>query len=331
MISARLRRLPPRKPVAQTLANPFRLKTSRSTMLPEKEDFFTMNALDQDRCLLLEPQWLTLVALRHENARRNRYYNVRPYDRTRVRLPLEGNDYINASYVTFDSHTNYIACQGPTPATVAHFWAMVAHEARREGNTRAAVVMITPLVEQQITKCHKYWPDEGEIWDLSGGFDGYSQFTVELVQTEHHRSQFTVSTFKVVADGRELEVVHYYYPQWSDAKVPPSIDDLVQLADELQALRQLTETGKLTPIVHCSAGVGRTGTFIAIDQLLYGSHGSGDVVKDLVQRMRDHRMLMVQTVHQYSYLQEHRHRLQEEKKEEKKGEKKEEKKEVKKV
>lgn len=269
--------------------------------------------------------WSVNEALKKSNLYKNRYSNVFPYDKTRVRLPVEkgSEDYINASYVTLDQN-EYIAAQGPLTDTIHHFWAMAYNESEKQNNDTVVIAMVTPLTESGIVKCTQYWPDKTQIsFDLSENIleDRISipggSLKVEYVQESYNAvGDYLLTELLLKSDTKVKKVYHYYYFKWADAKVPPSLSPLVCLSKEIRSVSSKVENKEKgiqrpTPIVHCSAGVGRTGTFIAIDHLfnddtLEEAHKNPqeDPVFQTVLRLRNCRMMMVQTLYQYDFLYE---------------------------
>ncbi|CAN6671546.1 tyrosine-protein phosphatase 1 [Trichomonascus vanleenenianus] len=225
-----------------------------------------------------------------ENFERNRYRNIFPWDDTRVRLQSDNNNYINASWIDVLGR-RYIASQGPTELTKGHFWQMIKQ------NSARVIVMLTPLIEREMVKCARYWPSKkGEILKFK---EEGEIITVELKETQP-RDHYVVS--ELLVDG--APVYHFYFDQWVDFG-NPVIDDAVQ---KLIIEANSTNGGKKSPmVVHCSAGIGRTGTFIALDALMGESESedvvkTGDVVYNLVNDMRKQRPGMVQSIVQYKYI-----------------------------
>lgn len=261
-------------------------------------------------------EWSLRAALCPKNADRNRYSNVFPWDRNRVKLPVhsDGSDYMNASYVTVDNNVRYIAAQGPLKKTIHHFWAMCFNEADASNSDTVIIAMVTPLEEGGIKKCEKYWPEAGEEMDLSRDIEkdaislpGLKVSFVNESFNELH--SYVLTEFELSISNKLKRVLHYYYYKWADAKVPPSSLPLIDLAKSIKVeIEKLEEDLRPAPIIHCSAGVGRTGTFIALDQLLNYSPLSTNKFEDPVERivssLRSSRMMMVQTVYQYLYLYE---------------------------
>lgn len=261
---------------------------------------------------LIPGDWAVVEALKPANRARNRYSNVFPWDRTRVSLPVhEGaSDYINASWVDLGPGRRYIAAQGPLEETMHHFWAMCFHEAEKQESDTIVIAMVTPLVELGREKCVKYWPGRSApAWNLESLLEKDDIATEGLTVTwegEEYANDgdFLLTTLKLQSPTTTKTVLHYYYQEWQDAKTPDLVKPLIALSQQIQAIKK--EIPLLVPIVHCSAGVGRTGTFIAIDHLLHSPDpfAAADPIYSLVQSMRADRMMMVQTVYQYIFLYE---------------------------
>ncbi|XP_038066629.1 receptor-type tyrosine-protein phosphatase delta-like [Patiria miniata] len=239
-----------------------------------------------------EPIHPWTVAKQDHNKKNNRYNNILAYDHSRVVLEcLEDNphsDYINASYINgYKQDYKYIASQGPTKASVKDMWRMVWQE--RVGK----IVMLTNLIEHGKGKCEQYWPDD--IAD-------YGELFVRNVDETKH-ANFIVRTFHVSKstepEGEYRELTQFHYTTWPDMK-PPESSPLLQFVRTVRA----TDASQHGPIVvHCSAGVGRTGTFITLDSMLEMAEAEGQVdVLKFVRDMRNQRFLMVQTLDQYKFI-----------------------------
>jgi len=279
---------------------------------------------------------------------RNRYGNVQPWSQSRIKLktPIGGSDYVNASPIRLRSRSRqarsrrntttaedasrivssltlnevkYIATQGPKDGQYAHFWHMVMQESVGDVGV---VIMLTQLYEGNKEKCAQYFPadttnstiefpldeeksskiqDDGDPFldpcsasadtdivntDTENGSDTSENATsTEATSSSGEPQQEQVQLGKVTlleisrdnsigCDVRRLrleiddqgkEIVHYLYNGWPDFGKPE--------AEDRKALLELTQktrivAGRSPRIVHCSAGVGRTGTFIALDFLL---------------------------------------------------------------
>ncbi|XP_058800822.1 tyrosine-protein phosphatase non-receptor type 5-like [Phymastichus coffea] len=218
---------------------------------------------------------------------KNRYKSVLPNPRSRVRLP--GSDdpltsYINANYVRgYEDDARYIATQGPLTHTIQDFWSMAWAE------RAPVIVMITRLHEEAKTKCEAYFPLE-----LNSRLQ-IGPFTI-IVNAMDTRGGYTVRDLEMRFQNERRVIQHYWYDSWPDHAVPLAADALVGLAAEINTL-----PGPI--IVHCSAGIGRTGCFIALangmTQLV--REGSVDILGILCQ-MRYDRGGMVQTAEQYEFV-----------------------------
>ncbi|XP_021346889.1 uncharacterized protein LOC110446189 isoform X5 [Mizuhopecten yessoensis] len=226
------------------------------------------------------------AAMRPENRAKNRYKDVYPYDHSRVILNADDGDYtdyINASYIDgYQSPKAYIACQGPTENMVNDFWRMIW-----QLNCQT-IIMVTNLVEGGVTKCMQYWPEEGEEVV-------YGEFTIACDDVERY-TDFRISNLNVSSNGEMKTLRHAQFLSWPDKEVPKYVTPLVEFHDKVKSSD--------TPcVVHCSAGVGRSGTYIAMDYLLEQADTQGSVnVHECVAKMRDSRVNMIQTAGQYQFL-----------------------------
>ncbi|KAL5491268.1 hypothetical protein EMCRGX_G016521 [Ephydatia muelleri] len=239
---------------------------------------------------------LTVAKLPY-NISKNRYSDILPDDNSRVVLSevpgVAGSDYINANYCDgYKKENCYIVAQGPSKKTVSDFWRMIK-EKRIE-----TIVMLTKCVENYKNKCEMYWA-EG-----TGNSFETDTFTIITDSSTHHKAfdvrQFLV-TNKVDQYAAPFTVTHYHFTSWPDHGVPLQTTSMLEL---LREVRKSHNRGKGVPLlVHCSAGVGRTGTFVALDILLDTLRSKGTIsVFDVVAGMRKKRMLMVQTEAQYMFI-----------------------------
>ncbi|KAF6714483.1 Receptor-type tyrosine-protein phosphatase beta [Oryzias melastigma] len=229
------------------------------------------------------------VARLPENRGKNRYNNILPYDSTRLKLSyLEDDpcsDFINASYIPGNNYRReYIATQGPLPGTKDDFWRMVW-----EHNV-FNIVMVTQCVEKGRVKCDQYWPADREPLY-------YGDLVIQML-SESVLPEWTIREFKVTSESScsyPRMVRHFHYTVWPDHGVPETTQSLIQF---VRTVRDYVDRSPSTgaTVVHCSAGVGRTGTFIALDRVLQQLDSKGTIdLYGIVFDLRLHRQHMVQT------------------------------------
>ncbi|XP_078812246.1 tyrosine-protein phosphatase non-receptor type 11 isoform X2 [Oryzias latipes] len=266
------------------------------------EEFET---LQQQECKLL---YSRKEGQRAENKNKNRYKNILPFDHTRVVLndgdPNEpGSDYINANIIMpeLDAKCNshklkksYIATQGCLQNTISDFWRMVFQE-----NSRV-IVMTTKEVERGKSKCVKYWPDMSALKE-------YGAMRVRNVRetSAHDYILRELKLSKVGQGNTERTVWQYHFRAWPDHGVPTDPGGVLDFLEEVNLKQEsIADAGPI--VVHCSAGIGRTGTFIVIDILIDVIREKGvdcdmDVPKT-IQMVRSKRSGMVQTEAQYRFI-----------------------------
>ncbi|XP_058528289.1 tyrosine-protein phosphatase non-receptor type 3 isoform X4 [Ochotona princeps] len=225
------------------------------------------------------------------NVDKNRYKDVLPYDATRVLLQ-GSEDYINASYVNMEIPSanlvnKYIAAQGPLPHTCAHFWQVVWDQ------KLSLIIMLTTLTERGRTKCHQYWPDPPDIVD-HGIF--HIQCQSEDCTIAYVSREMLVTNTET---GEEHTVTHLQYVSWPDHGVPDDSSDFLEFANYVRSLRVDGEP----MLVHCSAGIGRTGVLVTMETAMCLIERNLPVYPlDIVRQMRDQRAMMVQTSSQYKFV-----------------------------
>jgi tyrosine-protein phosphatase non-receptor type 9 len=227
------------------------------------------------------------VARSPANRPRNRYTDVMPFDNTRVRLQSStGNDYINASLIMTDSEaqTKFISTQGPLTNTFEDFWQMVYE------NRCPVIVMLTKI---DGLKCDAYLP-------LSTGQEKFGKFNVKITKTKKN-GQLMLRSVQVQQDesSEVRSLLHIEHSEWPDQGVPNNSIAVRQI------LKRLYYIPKEHPIVaHCSAGIGRTGAYITIqntiERILHDEEDALDIA-ETIRKFRSHRPGMVQTETQYMF------------------------------
>uniref|UniRef100_A0A9L0T7A8 Tyrosine-protein phosphatase non-receptor type n=1 Tax=Equus caballus TaxID=9796 RepID=A0A9L0T7A8_HORSE len=279
-------------------------KTTEATEKAKQGFWEEFEMLQQQECRLLFPR---KEGQRPENKPKNRYKNILPFDTTRVALhdvdrSVPGADYINANYIRSDPEEKpghglgkvYIATQGCLQTTVAAFWAMVHQE-----NTRV-IVMTTREVERGRNKCFRYWPQLHDSQE-------YGRVCV-CSMAEYQAQGYCVRELQVWRPDQEeppRAVKHYQYFSWPDHGVPAEPAGVLGFLDEVNRA-QSSMPGAGPMVVHCSAGIGRTGTIIVIDILVDVIRRQGldcDIdVPTTIQLVRRQRSGMVQTEAQYKFV-----------------------------
>ncbi|XP_022306967.2 receptor-type tyrosine-protein phosphatase T-like, partial [Crassostrea virginica] len=222
---------------------------------------------------------------RPENLPKNRFRTTFPYDHSRV--VLKGtNDYINASFIHGTNKSNeYIASQGPKENTLSDFWVMLWQEKVTQ------IVMLTNVKEGVKMKCIQYWPEIRKV-------SRYGNITIRTVEEKQY-AFYVIRKLKVAnKEAKKYRfVTHYQFTTWPGHGSP---DPLCLAAFHSHVMRTSTDHSKSPLVVHCSAGIGRTGTYIALDALYKCGKTTGKInVAKYVKDMRSNRMNMIQTYEQY--------------------------------
>ncbi|XP_048243317.1 uncharacterized protein LOC124125607 isoform X1 [Haliotis rufescens] len=227
------------------------------------------------------------------NKGKNRFKGYYPYDYNRVVLHDDSDDsrgdYINASYLDgYKTDNRYIAAQGPYKSDIVEdFWRMIW----QEGCT--SIVMVTGLVEAGKVKCLQYWPS-GKVSEKFGD-------VMVTVETETRLANYTITKLAVEneKESERRDVYHLHFSSWPDHGVP----DTAALLDFMWRVKVISGQQTEPIIVHCSAGIGRTGTYIAIESLVEQAKSEGVVdVVSFVSNMRGQRKNMIQTKEQYLFV-----------------------------
>ncbi|KAK2151211.1 hypothetical protein LSH36_372g03009 [Paralvinella palmiformis] len=230
-----------------------------------------------------------------DNIAKNRYRDISPYDQTRVKIKHLAGDYINANHVNMEIPgsgivNSYIAAQGPLPNTSHDFWEMIWEQ------HSTLIVMLTTNVERGRVKCHQYWPDLYETIE-------FSPLQVTCLK-EEKTSSFAFRDFNLInqqmSKGEERHIRQMQYIAWPDHGVP---DDSSDFLDFVLRVRQ-NRVGMVEPtVVHCSAGIGRTGVLITMETAMCLIEAYQPVYPlDIVRQMRDQRAMLIQTSSQYKFV-----------------------------
>ncbi|XP_021372257.1 tyrosine-protein phosphatase 10D-like isoform X2 [Mizuhopecten yessoensis] len=227
---------------------------------------------------------------------KNRYTNILAFDHSRVKLlPLDeedGSDYINANYIPgHNSKREYIAAQGPLVCTKDDFWRMIWEQ------NVSVIVMLTQLVERGRRKCDQYWPEV-----VSEPF--YFGDLIVRIDSESNLPDYVIRVISLQLNNRKKKMKQVHYLKWPDMGCPDTSWLLLNFVQDVRLFMPHQNPGPI--VVHCSAGVGRTGTFIAVDHLiqkLNAGHQEVDIF-NMVLGMRNERPNMVQTEDQYIFIHE---------------------------
>ncbi|XP_018085888.1 tyrosine-protein phosphatase non-receptor type 21 isoform X1 [Xenopus laevis] len=294
--------------------------------LPDEEKEEPSRASNDDRCKLLEqrleqgmvfteyeqigkkrlPDSECSIARLPENAERNRYQDVLPYDDSRVELvPTKENNtgYINASHIKMTVggvEWDYIATQGPLQSTCQDFWQMVWEQGI------AIIAMVTLDEEGGREKSYRYWPRLGSRHNTVN----YGRFKITTrFRTDSGCYATTGLKIKHLLSGQERTVWHLQYTDWPEHGHPEDVKGFLSYLEEIQSVRRHTNS-TINPnspnppvLVHCSAGVGRTGVIILSEVMIAClEHNEMLDIPLVLDMLRHQRMLMVQTLSQYNFV-----------------------------
>ncbi|KAL3986066.1 Protein-tyrosine phosphatase family protein [Acanthocheilonema viteae] len=234
----------------------------------------------------LPPKMTTIMFDRYPA--KNRYTDVMCLDKTRVILKdrPRNNDYIHANWVQLSTNRRYICTQGPLEETIEDFWWMIFKEEVQ------AIVMLCDFIENGESKCAEYYPL------TTGEKIQYGEITVKNEKHGEDLESTVCQIMSVQLEDDIRRVYHYKWSNWPDRSSPRSGTPLIAL---LMKLKTLQEKGPVA--VHCSAGIGRTGTFCAVDYAIDRLNEEGTVSpSDVVKKIRRQRLHSVQSVLQYLYM-----------------------------
>ncbi|KAG9509571.1 Tyrosine-protein phosphatase non-receptor type 9 [Fragariocoptes setiger] len=243
------------------------------------------------------PFWTSQLPI---NIEKNRYIDVLCLDQTRVILEPDTtskSDYINANYIDgYKQARGFISTQGPLPNTFVDFWRMIW-----QTNSRV-IVMVTRTFERDTLKCDQYWPiPHDRCLDLS-------KYVITL-EDYSSLGQYNVSQLKLTDTSLDCSrtIWHFQFTAWPDYGVPSSALSLLEFHEQVcEKQKEAVELGsgsKYQPIVvHCSAGIGRSPTFITLDICIKRLDKENLIeVRKVVEKLRQQRALSIQTVDQYIF------------------------------
>lgn len=230
------------------------------------------------------------------NLSKNRYRDISPYDVSRVKLTNWETDYINGNHIFMEIpdtgiSNHYIACQGPLQNTCGDFWAMVYEQ------QATLIVMVTTTIERGMMKCYQYWPDAG----------GSVQFGNIIVTSKSEETstcfkfrEFEIGLVDSDDDSTKRNISHIQYVSWPDHGVPDDSSDFLYF---IACVRQKRVGMTVPTVVHCSAGIGRTGVMIAVETAMCLIESNKPVFPLQITRcMRDQRAMMIQTALQFRFV-----------------------------
>ncbi|XP_043463432.1 tyrosine-protein phosphatase non-receptor type 1 isoform X1 [Leptopilina heterotoma] len=232
-----------------------------------------------------------------QNRNLNRYRDVAPYDHTRIELKRGSCDYINANLIEVErANRLYILTQGPLPNTAGHFWLMIWEQESK------GIIMLNKVIEKNHVKCHQYWP-------MGGTSDEEMTFAdvnlkVEFI-SKTNLMNYTTTKLKLtdLESSKSREILHLHYTTWPDFGVPQSPTAFLRFLVDVRQHGVLDQNVG-PPIVHCSAGIGRSGTFCLVDSclVLIEENGINSVnVREILMEMRRSRMGLIQTPDQLRF------------------------------
>lgn len=229
---------------------------------------------------------------------KNRYMNILPNNHSRVVLDQIGDDetskYINANWMKGygGKDDEFIACQGPLPSTVGDFWRMIWQCKVK------TIAMNTGLVELGKEKCERYWPLSADGSDEAVMIIG--DFKIEALDVEQIVPEFQLTRLKCTYQGECRDLNHYWWTKWPDKGVPETSNGIAAF---IEAIRLSQKDADGPAVIHCSAGIGRTGCFLTINYCMhqYDKEGQVDILES-VGKLRQDRGMTVQTESQYMFI-----------------------------
>lgn len=269
----------------------FRLVNSEEIYIPSEDENlltkeFSILSTNWKQFSTISNKSLFLTASCNKNNDKNRYRDVLPYDNNLIQ-----GDYINASPIYIQGHHSFIACQSPLKNTIDDFFNMIFKENCEE------IICLAEIEKNKVDNYLKYSSDN-------------FQCTSTILRNETINLKLIYSVIDMKISNKNTNytknIILYYYVDWKDKNVP-NFENLITLYDDVKINRK----NKTKTIVHCSAGIGRTGTYIAIELMLEvlekGEYfkPTGDEKSPfyfIVNTLRSKRYGMVQNIHQYAFI-----------------------------
>lgn len=226
----------------------------------------------------------------------NRYPDITANRSNMAKISSKSSQYINANCMTIGQGM-VIATQAPLPKTFVHFWSMLWYY------RTDLIIMLTKLIEGKKIKAHAYYPTKlNEI-------ARFNNMTVKLISIDHSPQQSSITREFEVFNTDENDgyvVTHIQYTEWPDFGAPADTEH-----DVIKTIVDTTLTniiGGSIPIVHCSAGVGRTGVLLTIINYImengkyFNRNTMSTNVDTTIANLRKQRNRMVQSTDQYNYI-----------------------------
>lgn len=229
-----------------------------------------------------------------ETSIRNRYCSVLPIEKTRVKLYNSKLDYINANYVDGihkSSKKHYIATQAPLKHTVEDFWMMVIEQ------DVDIIVMLTKLKENGLIKADQYWPDNGslEFGDIVVTLNGCIE-----------KEGYIIREMDVKNKDKSKSVYQFHFMEWPDHGIPSTAESILNLVLDVQSYQKQSGKSNSPIVVHCSAGIGRSGAFITIDTSIKKLKEESKIINDInmvdvIKKIRKCRAGALTHISQYKF------------------------------
>jgi len=231
------------------------------------------------------------------NSKLDRYSDIKPYNHNRIEINSK-NKYINASPINIINQKYFILTQGPKKETIEDFWTMV------DENECKVIVMLCNKKEDGRKKCEKYWAKKIEMKNY-----------IISVSRKNKNDDFKIREIKLINLSSKIEktIIQIHFIDWPDHGVPDNqygkifetFIKMIELVDKYK--------GNHPAVIHCSAGVGRSGTFTS---MYYLKKEIEDQIKDskakevkfsifnLVRKIKEMRLYSVQSYFQYQFIYE---------------------------